>query len=48
MGYAGIDSQINYLQLPYGSSKDYSIKVNQEFNELIKKTFKQKPGNWFK
>jgi hypothetical protein len=47
MGKMGIDQSIEYVQLPYGSSHDYKIGVDVEFNKLIKETFKQKPGNWF-
>ncbi len=47
MGKMGIDQGIYFVQLPYGSSYDYKIGINNEFNKLIKETFKQKPGDWF-
>jgi len=45
MGKMGIDQSIHYVQLPYGSSHDYKIGVNTEFNKLIKETFKHKFDN---
>jgi len=46
MGYAGIDVPMRYFQLPYGSSRDYRIGVDNEFHKTLKDMFENRFECW--
>jgi len=46
MGFAGIDQPIKYFQLPYGSSKDYKIEPDKEFQKILREIFKEDSSYW--
>ena len=46
MGYSGINLSEREFKLPYGSCRDYEMKTNKEFEQLLIEKFKKDSLFW--